>query len=57
MTQKFKLICIDKNKCSIILEVDERIYNILGIEKELVKKHKSRRQLLLELNDFLDKNT
>ena len=54
MAEKFKLICIDKNKCSIVLEVDERIYKILGIEKKLIKQHKSRRQLLLELTKFLE---
>lgn len=48
-----KVIIIDKKMNTVVVEVNPMILKSLGIKQDDVKKHKSRRQLDIEITDFL----
>lgn len=47
------LLLIDSKMNSVEVEVNQHMLKLLGFKKEDVKNHKSRRQLLLEVSEYL----
>lgn len=50
-----KIILIDSKMNSTVIDVTPQTLRMLGIKPEDIKKHKSRRQLLMTLDDFIKK--
>lgn len=50
-----KILIIDSKLNSVIVEITPQQLKMLGIKPENVVKHRSRRQLLLDLDEFLKK--
>ena len=48
-----KVIIIDEKMNSVQIELNETILKNIGVIAENVKKHKSRRQLNIEITEFL----
>lgn len=49
-----KIMIIDEKMNSVIIESNQHTLKALGIKQEDVKKHKSRRQLILDINSFIN---
>lgn len=49
-----RIIIIDEKLNSVEIEVNANMLKLIGVNPENVKKHKSRRQLFLELSKYLD---
>lgn len=48
-----KIMIIDEKKNSVVIDVSPQILKMIGVKQEEIKKHKSRRQLILEMDEFL----
>ena len=49
-----RIIIIDEKLNSVEIEVNANMLKLIGVNPENVKKHKSRRQLFLEISKYLD---
>ena len=47
------VLIIDAKMNSVEIELSQGTLRMLGISEEDIRKHKSRRQLLLEVSDYL----
>ena len=47
------VLIIDAKMISVEIELSQGTLRMLGISEEDIRKHKSRRQLLLEVSDYL----
>ena len=47
---------IDSKLNSVIINVDSNTLKLLGIKPDDIVKHKSKRQLMLDINGFLEKS-
>lgn len=54
MGEHSKLLLIDGKMNTVEIEVNHNMLKLIGVNPEEVKKHKSRRQLLLEISKFLE---
>lgn len=50
---KNSILIIDAKMNSVEIEITQHTLRLLGISEEDIKKHKSRRQLLLEVSEYL----
>ena len=50
-----KILIVDEHKNTVEIDVTVNTLKLLGVRSEDVKKHTSRRQLLLEITKFIEK--
>ena len=48
-----KIMIIDEKMNSVVIDVTPQMLRVIGIKPELIKKHKSRRQLVIDIDRFL----
>lgn len=53
MPEKLKIIIIDKDRNTVITDMDQWLFQRLGIKKENVKQHKSHNSLNKEVIEFI----
>ena len=53
MNHLSRIMIIDEKKNSVIIDVSPQTLKMIGVKQEEIKKHKSRRQLILEMDEFL----
>lgn len=51
--KKLKILIIDKDMCSVEIEIERWLFKQLNIEAAAVKKHKSKSSLNSEVTNFL----
>jgi len=49
-----RIIIVDEKMNTVEIEVNANMLKLIGVNPEEVKKHKSRRQLFIELSKYLD---
>lgn len=49
-----KLMIIDKDMNSVVVEVDESLYRLLNVKKENIKIHEKKRDLNITITEYLD---
>lgn len=52
-----KLMIIDSKMNSVVIEADSNTLKLLGIKPDDVVKHKSKRKLLIDLENFIKMQT
>lgn len=52
MPEKVKVLIIDENRNSVVVDMDQWLFKRLGISKEMIKTHKSHNSLNKELIEF-----
>lgn len=52
-----KVIIIDEKMNSVIVDIDSNTLKLLGIKQDDIIKHKSRRKLLIDLDNFIKSQT
>lgn len=48
-----KIMIIDEKMNSVVIEVSPQSLRAIGVKPEDIKKHKSRRQLVIDIDRFL----
>lgn len=54
MPEKLKLLIIDKDKNTVIVDVDRWLFERLQIKNNTIKQHESKSSLNKEVTDFLN---
>ena len=47
-----KIMIIDEKRNSVIIDVTPQVLKMIGVKPDEIKKHTSRRQLILEMDEF-----
>lgn len=49
-----KLMIIDKNMNSVVVEVNESLYRLLNVKVENIKTHEKKRDLNITITEYLE---
>lgn len=49
-----KILIIDGKRNTVEVEVNQNMLKLIGVKPEEVKKHKSQRQLFIEISKYFD---